>query len=280
MIYQFDEKKCLNGEWDFRPQYGEIESSIPPDDGWLKNAYLVPSWFKQDNAIYKTQSDKYYTDKRVKRCEIPESIKGKIEYLFNTMDYPNEWNDLNAAWAKRVINISPVAGKRYFIVAEGTSPSATLFINGICAKNQKDPMLPMECDITEYLQSGDNEIAFLMEGYDLSPAGKRMWPSGNLSTREHIGLWQNVYLVEKNEIFLEDVTIVTSVRNKTLSLKYVIKNTTKLDKTVTLKPEVTEYPSNLLAFEIPQLKHKAPANSSSEVEVCVQWGKSKAMGCL
>ena len=184
MIYQFDEKKCLNGKWDFLPEHRISNLVEPPKEGWNKNAYQVPSWFKQDNAIYKTKSDKYYTDKRVRRCEIPDSIKDNIEYLFNTMDYPNEWNDLNAAWAKRVINISPVAGKLYFIIAEGTSPSATLFINGIYVKNQKDPMLPMECDITEYLKSGDNEIAFLMKGYDLSPNGKRMWSSGNLSTRE------------------------------------------------------------------------------------------------
>ena len=55
----------------------------------------------------------------------------------------------------------------------------------------------------------------------------------------------------------------------------MIKNCTKSNKTVTIKPEVSEYPSNILAFEIPQLQHKAPANSSSEVEVCVQWENPK-----
>ena len=156
MIYQFDDKKCLNGWWDFLPAYRESGTSKPPQNGWLKNAYLVPSWFKQYNSIYKKKGDKYYTDKRLRCCEIFESDKDEIEYFFNTMDYPDDWNCLNAAWAKRTINVSPKPGKRYFIITEGTSPLAKLFVNGDYSSGHEDPMLPMTADITRFLRHGDN----------------------------------------------------------------------------------------------------------------------------
>ena len=275
MIYQFDEKVCLNGWWDFLPGNENSDTSLPPREGWIKKAYLVPSWFKQFSDICKKKSDKYYLDKRLDLSSIEDVDDSEIEYLFNTMDYPNEWNSLKSAWAKRLLSVEPKPGKRYFIVAEGTSPSATLFINGKPAAKHRDPMLPMECDITQYLKNGDNEIAFLMEGYDLSPNGKRMWPSGNMATRENMGLWQNIYLVEKNEVYLEDVIIITSVREKTLTLKYTVKNDTGNNKEVTIVPNVTEYPSNTPVFDLPAMKLIAAAGSFSEIECCVEWENPK-----
>ena len=105
-----------------------------------------------------------------------------------------------------------------------------------------------------------------------------MWPSGNMSTRENMGLWQNIYLVEKNEIYLDDVIILTSVRNKTLTLKYIIKNDTVKNTTVTIIPKVTEYPSHAFVIDLPQMKLNVAANSSKEIECCIEWKKSETMG--
>jgi beta-galactosidase len=209
MIYYYDEKKCLNGWWD-----------IKFNDAWNEGKYLVPSvWNKSGRAVRK-EGEKYFDD-------ISKDLSKTNDYLFDAFGYPYEWNEFNDAEVRRKLLIYKQDGKRYFLVFEGVAPNFELFINGSYVGSQMDPCLPYIPDITDYIIEGENEILLKISNYVKVDDKKSIWPCGNEMLYDFRGIWQDVYLLERESVYLEDVTIKTSVRKKEITFTYVINNTTQ-----------------------------------------------------
>lgn len=248
MIYCYDEKKCLNGWWD-----------ICFEEDWNNEKYLVPSvWNKSPRGVRK-EGEKYF-DVAI------NDFSDKNEYLFDVFGYPSEWCKYKSAKIRRNIQINIEDEKRYFIVFEGVAPIYKLFINGTYAGSQIDPTLPYIPDITEFVSNGINEILIEITDYKKIDGEKTLSPSGNEFLNDICGIWQDVYLLERENVYLEDVTIKTSVRKQQLKVTYIINNTTKNLKECLINSRI-EGKSDL---NLP-VQRKLLIPGITEITFCIAW---------
>lgn len=227
MIYRFGEKTCLNGWWDFKPEYEETErEDRVPLQGFGQGNYLVPSFYNRPWDAVKFPGESYYHPVKERSGE---TAREDADVLFEAYGYPAAWSAARAAWVKRTVHVAKRVGKRYFIVAEAAGPRATLYINGAPVSQFRDYTLPFITDVTDALEDGENSLAFLLSDYDYEDEEKRrtLWPSGGWTPYSMRGLWQDVYLVEKGEVYVDDVMIRTSVRQGKLTAFIRVMNTAK-----------------------------------------------------
>ena len=268
MIYRFDNPVCLNGWWDFLPVYEQpVRQIAPPASGWLSEAFLVPSYYNKPATAIRMPGEKYYSYNK-KEVSNPEA-----DNLFDNFDYPAQWSTAKAAWVGRNLDIEFTQGKRFILSAEAIGPKTTLFINGVqVGSPYMENTLPYEIDITGSLKNGSNRIDFFIEDYDRNELGKAMWPSGNRFTDEMRGIWQNIWLVEKNEVYIDDLTIVTSVRSNTLNLKYDVVNKSGKKETAILIPKVFDGSYEVLSSSC---NITIEANSIASVSLEIFWDNAK-----
>lgn len=223
MLYRYDEKNCLNGWWDIRLEYAsDFDENRVPAGGYEIGAYLVPSFYNKPWDGVKLPGEPYYhpaeEDPALAACE-------GAEVLFDAFGYPSKWSLAQNAWVRRRFTLHET-GPRHFIIAEAAGPRAKLFINGSFVAEYREYTLPFECEITPYVHEGENELVLLLADYEYEDAQRRrtLWPSGGWTPHSMRGLWQDVYLVSRPQAFIDDVTIVTSVREKTLKAEYRVQN--------------------------------------------------------
>ncbi len=224
MLYRFDEKVCLNGWWDIRPEYEENhDESAVPGDGFEVGAYLVPSFYNRPWDAVKFPGETYYHPVDEKSGLVSDE---KADVLYEAYGYPASWSAARAVWIRRTFTVLKRPRERYFIVAEAVGPRATLFINGQYVSVFRDYTLPFETDITDYVVDGENQLALLLSDYDYEDEKRRwtLWPSGGWTPYSMRGLWQDIYLVKKPDVYIDDITIVTSVRKKTIAVSYKVVN--------------------------------------------------------
>lgn len=274
MIYRFDDPTCLNGWWDILPAYGAVSDTEVPSSGWLEREYLVPSFYNKPADGVRKPGEKYFHSDRSIVCD------SDTENLFDAYGYPAEWSAAKTAWVRRSISLSPRRGKRYIFIAEAIGPVATLFVNGVKAQKFYDYTLDSEADITALLKEGENELAILLEDFDRDSDGSLLEPGGNCLQCEMRGVQRNVWLIEKNEIYIDDVTIVTSLRNKTLNLKYSVKNLSDIDRQVILQPSVTYCEDESESLPVPRLTLLARAGEISTAEISVNWENPRLWDCF
>lgn len=269
MIYRFDQPTCLNGWWDICPIYEkEYPRNRIPEEGWEEGKYLVPSFYNVPGDGIMYGKDEFFHPSGL---TWEQFVSDRCENLFDTFRYPRKWSLATAVWVRRKITVHKQAGKRYFLVCEAVGPKAWIYLNGRNVRLCREYMLPQEVDLTEYLDEGENTLSILIENYDRSATGRHMWPSGNFITGGLFGIWQDVYLVEKNEVFLDDVTVTTSVRSHTLTLKYILRNLGGSDRTVTVTPAVSGWKNGEAGIEVPSLTVTVPKYSEATAEVSVTW---------
>lgn len=264
MIFRFDEKTCLNGWWDILPVYGGAPCEKVPEQGWLEGQYLVPSFYNKPRDAVKKPGEKYYS-------ENPAIVgDSDTENLFDAFGYPAAWSKAKRVWVRRAFELTPQRGKRYFFIAEAVGPTAAIFVNGKKAACSREYTLPTEVDITPFVVGGKNELAIFLDDYERTERGAALHGTGNWLTGQMRGIQRDTWLVEKGEIYIDDLTIVTSVREKTLKLKYVIKNTSDRTVELILKPAVDGDP-----IQIPELAGTIRAQSEATAERIVPWENPK-----
>lgn len=232
-------KACLNGWWDFLPIYGTDADPNPPvpQNGWFKGKLLVPSVWTQSNAGIRQKGETYFRE-RNDFWKSNEDLR-QCQFLFDSFGYPAEWSRTRQAWIRRQIDLAePKPGKRYVILVEAVMPRADLFVNGRKVSTHMHPALPWEADITNLLQKGKNELAVLVLDHERGADGRPLVPTGNFFIQQHCGIWQDVWLLERDEVYLSDVTIQTSVRDSMLSVQWEITNASDAPCRVSLRPDV------------------------------------------
>ncbi len=231
---------CLNGYWDFKPIYdtepAETIAKTPPEEGWVSDTYIVPSiWNRPRNAVRK-KGERYYHS--IKNYDVSD----EHEFLFDAYRYPLDWSKTRRAWVKRSLDIpEKKAGTRYILRFEGIMPRSHIFVNGTKMIENLDPTMPTEIDATDSLKSGTNQIALFIDTQIATDKGRYLTPTGNVFTTGNSGIWQDVYLIERPEVYLEDLTIVTSVRNKTISIRSTIRNESDSKKNCSIDYSALEW---------------------------------------
>jgi hypothetical protein len=277
MIYHFDKPRCLNGWWDIQDAGKTAAGKTPPRTGWRSGQYMVPSFYNKPGDAIRLPGECYYQDKlNVPRWRNPGAVNDpEADNLLDAYGYPAEWNGWKNVWVGRDLEIALTPGKRYWLAAEAAGPKAALFVNGKSTGSVfRDYTLPYETDITEFLISGVNRLDFLLEDYERDGDGNALWPCGNLIPAGMRGLWQDIYLIEKNEVFCNDVTIVTSVREKKLTLTYEITNTGETGTAVLIESRIEPFSPGISEespISVPVLSVTVPPRSVKNVAVTVCW---------
>jgi beta-galactosidase len=81
----------------------------------------------------------------------------------------------------------------------------------------------------------------LIEDYARDERGRALTPVGNTIPCNHSGIWQDVWLMERADVYLSDVTIRTSTRTRSLQVQFEVTNASARARSVTLVPEVRDW---------------------------------------
>lgn len=257
---------CLNGWWDFRPAAdAETAASGVSAQGWLAGQYLVPSFWTKPTDAVRRKGEKYFGERK-ELFSSPGAPPPDTEFLFDAFGYPPEWCRIRRAWVRRTVDVPALPpGRRWFLEFEAAEPKPTLFVNGRFVCNHIHPTLPLAADVTDYLKPGRNEIALFLDEFDRDEHGRVKTPTGSWNVTVHCGIWQDVFLIQRGAVRVEDVTIRTSVRNRRLELQWELANAGPTDRTVEVVPAVhawdrgTRAPCSAVALPLPPFTLTVPA---------------------
>lgn len=200
---------CLNGLWDFLPVLAEEgRKHAPPggipQEGWLPGAIMVPgSWTR--GGYVPTAEDV---------AAKPWSVWGN----YDSYGYPAEWDAAGTAWYRRSFTVDEIdGGRRWSLFFGGILREAWVFVNGTEVGRTTDGIMPSEHDVTDALRAGENELVVYVTDYRRDEEGKTFVPTGADQMKSQMGIWRDVYLVNRPDVHVDNVTIRTSVRRGTRS---------------------------------------------------------------
>ncbi|HBG26434.1 MAG: hypothetical protein A2Y10_10030 [Planctomycetes bacterium GWF2_41_51] len=176
-------------------------------------------------------------------------------------------------WVKRQIDIpQDWQGSRIFVYFGGASFDAHVYIDGKLIGKALDGWSPFEFEITHAVKTGSSHLlqlrcqdrtAVYTEGFVFEPnqpenvlEGKILAPLGG-----HLmffGPWDDIFLISRPNTYIDDITIVTSTRKNSLTVKGTISKTEANDlwiqgKVIDSNETVLEIPINAAdgnSFEI------------------------------
>ncbi len=264
----------LNGWWDIIPIFDDTPQANIPSDNWQKAAYLVPSIWTCSLEGVRTKGEKQY--RRVALEDLPqnqEELEQNWEFLYDNFNYPKIWTNARRAWVRRNLAISNInPDERLLVRFNGILAQGTLYINGQLCSSHHDPFTPWETDITGMVHDGNNELTVFVEDYERTADGQTLYPSGNGLTAKNCGIWQDVSLLRRSTLQVENVCIHSRVALKQLYIKWTLKNYTDSTKNFDICPEILKWNANgnheplmkLESFSVP-----VPANGTAEYEINV-----------
>lgn len=208
-------RASLNGDWEMYYVEGvEVGSAPPADAKWEK--CVVPT--SQDNK------------------------RGHCMWFRRTFDSP-----------------AHVTGERIIISFGEVLSESWTYINGKMVHHQFDGAEPFEADVTAaWKQGGKNEILVaardwisysprnrerVLRGEETIKKDGMIAPSGYFASGEWgggIGMGRPVYLEARPAISVEDVNVVTTIRDKKLSLIYKLVNKSAAKASVTVAPVIND----------------------------------------
>ena len=260
------EEVCLNGLWDFIGVNTKETGQIPAS-GYFP--VRVPgSWYKVPISKQKDTDDDVwrgpnYTEKKPDNTEVDWTSFHQGWYRL-PLNIPNRWS-----------------GKRIKIYFERVNHYACVFVNNKKVGEHQESFTPFEVDITTFVTTGAANTLYVYNEDTWRSAyptpgsapgqpkdGATILGDSNCQTYTTAigdymsrnknysgyyfgyitgfgdyekGIWGNVYLRVYNNVYVEDVFIVTSIRqgNK-ITAKVYIKNDNSVAHTVNLVNEVTK----------------------------------------
>ncbi|MDD5707273.1 MAG: glycoside hydrolase family 2 TIM barrel-domain containing protein, partial [Kiritimatiellae bacterium] len=279
--YSIEERICLNGWWDFLPVTDNAVAETVPVAGWGEAQYLVPSfWTKLPDGV-RQKGEKYFTE-RNELFKEPAALTADTEFLFDAFGYPNDWSRTRRAWVRRTAELPALpADRRWFLEFEAVEPKPTLYVNGRRICTHIHPTLPLVADVTEHLHAGINEIALYIDDYDRDENGRVKVPIGSWNVSRHCGIWQDVHLVQRDAVRVDDVTIRTSFRERCLEIIWQLDNSTGEARTLEVCPTIHAWDRlsraalDSVDLPLPSFTIEVPANGGVTHTVCVPWNDAK-----
>lgn len=212
----------------------------------------------------------------------------------------DEWQDVQVpshlsqaappyAWYRRTFALPPSRlGPHVFLSFGGVKFASEVYVNRHHVGGHYGGWEPFEMEITDACRfSTPNELMVRVEdvrgvidgeveygpGRDMveSVSGRVMAPVGSQTSL--FGIWQDVGLVFRNDVCIEDVTIVTSVRKKRIEVKYILRNLGKAPCSPTLRAAVQDGDEE--ALHLGEELVTVPAGGMAEHTLRKAWPNAK-----
>ena len=231
----------LNGVWDFTP-VGSDKMSIQ-----------VPSFYVWANVVPNTNGKYTFGDDESGPWKI---VEGYPETLYRrNFSIPQE-----------------MTGKRIFLHFEAVNYLTDVYVNQQYVGDHVGGLLPFELDITPYVNwSSSNKLEVAIQYWDtrlveLYGTRNPYWPFGFYRNYWFLGIVNDVYLVARSPVYVDDVFVRTSVRNKKILTTITVNNVDDIAHTVNVKSYI-ESPS----IAIGEKQIEIPAGGSMTVDFEKQW---------
>ena len=249
------EKIYLNGEWDFMPIYdNKFSCDLPENIVYEKEKCIVPSnWREHITGFY---IEKYDFD--------PMSVYG----------YPQKWADAEAGVLHRTFTVPDnMKGQRIFLGFDAIAHKSAIYLNGEKLVEWLETFLPLYIDITDKVKlNEENDLHVVCCEYEEctipSGAQKSTGLVGSWFGKLARGIWQDAYLYTKPHIHTSDVEIVTSVRNKNISVYTTLTNTTADNENLTVSVKIKDGDNIVKTFD---KNVTAEKNTDTAVDFCEKW---------
>ncbi len=231
----------LNGIWDFTPE------------GLDKMSIQVPCFYVWQKIVPNTNGSVSFGDDENGPWKI---IEDHPETLY-----------------KRNFNIpQEMAGKRIFLHFEAVNYLAYVYINQELVGYHVGGLVPFELDITPYVNwSSSNQLEVAIKYWDarfieLWGTKSPYWPFGFYRNYWFLGIVNDVYLVARSPVYVDDVFVRTSVRNKKIFTTITVNNVDSLAHTVNVASHI-ESPSIVIGEQ----QIEVPGGGSVTVDFEKQW---------
>ena len=167
---------------------------------------------------------------------------------------PADWND----------------GRKVALAFDGVNYRGTVFVNGKVVGEHEGAHAGFEIDCGTALRFGDMNTLYVRV--------KAVRPFTFYGDREShfAGIWGNVYLRCRPAVFIEDLQVVTSVRQKTLRVRITARNSTARPQRVTVRAAAHLGAQEALA--LPDRGIDLRADASAVVEIVQPWKAPKLWG--
>jgi glycosyl hydrolase family 2/F5/8 type C domain-containing protein len=208
----------LNGTWDFMPTTGT--PTAPPVTGtW--SSIPVPAEWNMTAGNFATAWGAYD--------------------LFET---PSDWNSVDVAWYRRTVDV-PAAqrGQRIVLRFEAVNFEATVFFNGTQVTRHSGGLLPFEADVTDQVSwGGTNTVHVLVRSGNVAARQSDGWhyPNGSWWGQTCWGIWQDVWLLARPAVYVQDSYVVTSVTGKRITVTTTLANVGAAAATANIKHQVLD----------------------------------------
>jgi len=235
---------CLNGEWETCLVKAADPGDAPPADAaWSK--IIVPSLQSNDAA--------------------------------------------HCAWYRKTFTPpSYMKGERIVLRFDQILTEGWVYLNGKPIGHELHGSQPFEIDATDAVRAGQpNElliavrdwIAYSSRNIDRVKRGEApifkdcMTDVAGYNAAANHGLGGSVWLEGRPAVSVDDVFVVTSVRQKTLHVRYRLANTTAASRKVTVSPSVLD--AGQCVMKLPAQSAEVPANGVATVETEIAWPDAK-----
>jgi len=209
---------CLNGDWQLQPADNDL--SFPPPDAWDPVPIRIPSPWNV-NAFSRGDGGDFH-------CY---------------PSYPESWEKLLAAWHRRSFDVpQAMADKRVFLRFEAVQYWADVYVNGRKAGSHEGGFTPFEIDITDLVNIGaPNELILGVKSRHLFTVnGRTPYGWGSFWGEVISGIWQNVWLIARPQVYISDAFVATSVDKRQIKLQLSVTNSSPVPTRVRLNAHVFE----------------------------------------
>ncbi len=251
---------CLNGIWEFQPQ----KEYAKPDK--FDEKIMVPSYWNHPELWAK----------------------------------PAEWRTMPCGWFRRTVDVPKAwQGQRIFIKFERIHMTGQIFWNGRHIANHWDSTNPCTVDVTQFVKWGEaNELVvgvrqdlaqfgdltaelntevegagFFKVGNTRSTDPRTVIPFGMMIIENYKqpGLARDVWLIHKPAVYVDNVFVRTSVRNKKLTVDYEVRNTLPTSQSVTLRGAVAPWKGGAVSVRNADKTVVVPASGVAKITVTTPW---------
>jgi beta-galactosidase len=236
----------LNGTWDFLPSTG-TPAFPPPSSGWA--TIPVPAEWNMTAGNFDTSWDAYD--------------------LFET---PADWDKVDTAWYRRTVKVpAGKRGERVVLRFEAVNFESTVYWNGQQVAHHLEGLLPFEADVTEYVEFGaDNTVHVLVRspGSGAHSSDGYHYPCGSWWGQTCAGIWQDVWLLTRPAVSVDDTAVTTSVRNSAFSAATTVRNDGTAAATCWVEHTVWDGPRQV---QRTGEQISVPAGGTAAVEAAKAW---------
>ncbi|RMF93651.1 MAG: hypothetical protein D6734_09560 [Candidatus Schekmanbacteria bacterium] len=184
------------------------------------------------------------------------------------------------AWYKKSFKIPErygsdfLKGKKVFIVFDAVKWSADVFINKKFAGSHKGGFTPFEIDITRLIKKeGENDV--LVKVYNMqsvmenNKSRKLLYPPGWHKGINLHGIWGNVRIDIRPEIFIQNISIFTFVKSKRISISAEVKNSSSKPYTIELLHSAIRKGKKEISFKSGRVT--IPAGQMKKISTISKW---------